>query len=961
MTVLKRKINKLLCIILCMAILTLSVLPASAAVTFPQGVDEQSAAQSAQKTDALISTLLQDMQGKSLEELVMPMLFSDSTLSQLLTEIYTSLSQNGQTLGDIGIDISPAGVAKHLTAYPSVYERVACAYSWDQVNLDGAVWGVTDKNGFANALGYAFGPFNDILYTLLCSGKYQIVGNLVTLTGDEGYQNAIVPFLNALGCREIASVSDFKSQAGANRYSMVRNIILSVISMLEYVVASPAVRLSEIMPNFAYYMTSGGFSSMIETLISPIKVKLINIIPIIDGSKLLSIIQNSEQISTDFANDPTQSINSMLQDRGIQVAQIDLEKLASCGTLTNGTVTANIAEAYTVIFMWLIDTLKLNQDKLPQLLESEQAGFDTKQMTDMLDKLFSKSTEEIFALLVSLLTATAGTNLDYAWQTPTFTPASITYTPNLTAEKYQRVVDGIDELINEFLAESSDDTIQQLVSEAIYSPELLSKLLIGIYGAMTGEQAGEMLSMIGIKASPKEFAAFLTDKQFAAVRSVLLKRSSWDKVSEDELSWGFKKGDRNGFEAALTAALKPIESMLKMLLVADKIDILGCIGIYGSNGYNTAVIPLLEALGCPPTSILTYDEYSAACAEGKCIQALLDPIFDLVDTVSKQPVAQVLSRLPNILFFISNGSAAQCIINLLTPITSLLEKFGMSLSDMGIDLEEMKNIDWNTTVKELVASVETDIVLPEIDIGLLTTCGNAVTLQSKAVYGGAFAQYTYIQADRPALMVTVLRFLVEVLKAPQNSELLDNMMGGMTDGDGGNNMFATYSSGIGEEMASMSTDETVEWLYKMFFRERAVSKNAENDDYAPTIIYVESKKSVAGKAISSVFLILLLAAVSVCIVKREIIFDRLEERRRKKLKKKHEAEIEQYRLEIQRHYLEDQERLKAQQAEGQNADPKAALKDSQMFSPHQNGTVQNVTAQDDPQSGEEPQTNEEVQ
>ena len=172
-------------------------------------------------------------------------------------------------------------------------------------------------------------------------------------------------------------------------------------------------------------------------------------------------------------------------------------------------------------------------------------------------------------------------------------------------------------------------------------------------------------------------------------------------------------------------------------------------------------------------------------------------------------------------------------------------------------------------------------------------------------------------------------------------------------------MFATYSANIGGEMEKMTVDETIEWLYKLFFRERAVSKTAGGQDYTPTIIYVESQKSKAPKIILAILFVLLVAAVIICIIKREVIFDRLEERRQKKLKKKHEAEIEQYRLEIRRRYLEEQEKLKAQQAAGQSINPGSALSEGRMFAPQETGN--NTAEQNNPQTNNKPQTNEEVQ
>ena len=42
-----------------------------------------------------------------------------------------------------------------------------------------------------------------------------------------------------------------------------------------------------------------------------------------------------------------------------------------------------------------------------------------------------------------------------------------------------------------------------------------------------------------------------------------------------------------------------------------------------------------------------------------------------------------------------------------------------------------------------------------------------------------------------------------------------------------------------DDINAMSVDEATEWLYRLFFRERAVAVYADDEDYMPTIIYKE--------------------------------------------------------------------------------------------------------------------------
>ena len=104
-------------------------------------------------------------------------------------------------------------------------------------------------------------------------------------------------------------------------------------------------------------------------------------------------------------------------------------------------------------------------------------------------------------------------------------------------------------------------------------------------------------------------------------------------------------------------------------------------------------------------------------------------------------------------------------------------------------------------------------------------------------------------------------------------------------------MFSQYSAGIGDQMAEMTTDETIEWLYKLFFRERAVSSTTGDFVYDKEIIYQpEEKKSDAPKVIIPIVIVLLLIAAFL-IWRRDRIKILFERRKAEKaLKKEAKAE-----------------------------------------------------------------------
>ena len=173
----KNKFKKFICVILSIFVLssTFSVV-ASAAYTsdYPQGVTKAQADKAVVSTDKLINYAAPLLTGKSLSDNVFPMLYNSQTLSELLVGIYSSMEQDASTLSSIGINISVSAVAKELQAYPEVYAVLSTVNTWSEADLTFSDWGVTDKVGFATALGKILSPFNNLLYTLLCSGNYEI-------------------------------------------------------------------------------------------------------------------------------------------------------------------------------------------------------------------------------------------------------------------------------------------------------------------------------------------------------------------------------------------------------------------------------------------------------------------------------------------------------------------------------------------------------------------------------------------------------------------------------------------------------------------------------------------------------------------------------------------------------------------------------------------------------------------
>lgn len=872
-----------LSVLLSLCVLLSVCTPCLAAVSYPNGVTNQSAAEAAEKTDKLVENAVSSFKNTTLENLVTTALFESETLSKLLTDIYSSLSESTDTLSKLGIDISPSGVAKGLANYPTVQKALLNSAGWAAVNLSGAKWNVYDKYDFASAVASMLSPFNNILYTVLCGGSYKI--GVIRITGSNGYETGLVPMLAALGCTWFESSATFYAQAEGNKNSMIWNTVISVFSLLEEVLDRPATKLSETLPNLAYYIKDGGLESSVNALLKPFTPHIGSLVSLFSGSQMLSLLmflQDSQKYTTNFSENINTVLSDMTEQSDIKLAPIDLDTLKSCGTVSGGKVVANIGESFTYIFTWLIDTLKLNTDKVAQMLDENS---DTKELISTVQNLLKKDSGDIFKMLVNLLTSESGNEVNYEWTKKDFTATSVSYTENLGQEKYQRVLNGIDKVMSEFAVEfGGGKTLNATLKEAIYSGTVLAKLMKGVYGALESSDMKSAVSALGISISPNAVASHLRNSGYYTASSYLSGTYGWKNISEDRLASCFKNGSRSYFETALTAVLMPFEPVFEMLFANGTLTVLDSINIPGTNGYNTAVIPVLEALGCPDGHILTYSQYEKCKGSEKIVSTIVRPVLDLVDKICKKPVYTLTEILPNLLYFVSNGSLMQCLENLVKPFTDLSESAGIDLSSLGLNIEKIKKTDIIGKIEKAVPNLAKDTLkLEKPDLKSVAGIGSVASVKSKRTFDGKRETVYIVKADQTAVLITLLRYFVDAIRAPENSKVVSEMM---APKDGDNSMFSQYSSGIGDQMAEMTTDETIEWLYKLFFRERAVSTTTGVYVYDKEIIYQpENKKSNAPKIIIPIVIVLLLIAAFL-IWRRDRIKVLIERRKAEKALKK---------------------------------------------------------------------------
>ena len=866
--------KKTLAVLLAVLLAALCALPAAAAVSMPAGYTEQQVEAAIPKADALVKALMQtSSEMPDVKKTVYGMLYADETLSALFSEIYTAFDENRSTLSALGLDFSVQRVADALQGFPGVYAVLNGQTDWAAVlpKAKDLKWNVSDRAAFGAALSGMLAPLNDLLFALLCGGSYQIT-RLVSVTGANGYENALVPLLRSLGCPSVMTQASFTADAQKDRYAMVKDLANMLLDALDNMLETPVQSLCAYLPGIAYYLKNGGLSGTLSTLMEPLKLK----IAVFTLPGVSRLMENTDMFSSGM------DLSAMLSkadlgavtgsDAELQLPEIDLDALAACGSAqVDGSFVPNKAQAFITILYWVFDAARQNAGALP----SDFASFSS----------FLKKDNAALAVVVLKILHETGTpkTLEYTWVYPAHTAGTAPDVAGLSRENVVRMLDMIDGTLNEFLVEFTDmGDLESLVKKSVYSSRLVTELAAGVYGALYTPETAQLGALLGIDASPAGVAAAVRRSYPAAART-LANCSSWEKVKTNGVSWGFADGSRDGFVNAVTAVLTPLAPVLRFLLAEGSMRLFDAVTLGGSNGYNTAVVPLLEGLGCDPQTIVPYETYKAS-ADSALITNLLKPLTALLDSLGKTPVRTLCSLLPELAYFMTSEQPAQCLKNLLYPVTQTLADLGLS-ELLPSQLTDMELPDVQTLLSSVTAGTGLDMELPAPDLKLLASLGVAEQRESRRVINGGKAQYTYIAADEPAVLVTLLRYVLGAAKGADTSGLLAGFSMGGSPAESGMDMSAVYTEKVTAQLKEMTADETIVWLYDLLFAETPKKETSEKNVEIPTIIYEEQPDHTArNRVIATAVVLALFTGLIIFFVKYD--FGQAKARRKRKREKR---------------------------------------------------------------------------
>ena len=362
---------------------------------------------------------------------------------------------------------------------------------------------------------------------------------------------------------------------------------------------------------------------------------------------------------------------------------------------------------------------------------------------------------------------------------------------------------------------------------------------------------------------------------FSSAASTLRRCSTWSQVGT--VNWGFTDGSasaQTGFVKALAALTRPVNDVLAAFLAEGNVNLasvaaqllkdfdvnttvtngdfnvqiilsnstltinftnnanpgsktssvvvdlvpvieqLSMLTIAGGNGYESAVIPLLNAFNVECKS---YDQYlkDYRNAKDNLIINILNPIVDFLNDVTAAPFDTLTAALPKLAEFLDNNGLGKVVNNLLSPITALIDVLnenginvdslieqitGKSLKDLlegliGMDLGNVKleltNLDESLNIQ--------DILIPLVN-GLLKD--NGINIKLDNIDWGKLASLS----NQGQVLVTVLRYIENVLI--KNAAAINSLLSGI-DAIKSNKTILNILDSIFGQIATAKRDDIV--------------------------------------------------------------------------------------------------------------------------------------------------------
>ena len=740
----------------------------------------------------------------------------------------------------LGMGLYPNQVAGYIDGFDSVRNQLyAAGGSWNNLTKDGKFtldWGIDSikpenyssteqfieakKTRFMNAMSESFDAILPVVRVLFGDwGGYNATVNKagygeyigiklnadlnLTASGCAGYSDLVTPILEALGCDNIPSYDTVKGYTTSKQF--VNAIFNPLIDFVENELAKkPVETLCSVLPNLAYAVPMDKLWERFQYLNIRLNYKandsILNIQVVNDHYDLrLSDFVNKNSLGLDFDVSSFSSIISYVvgmfvkdvdsstlpvMNSGELITYASLDKNASTKRRNGNRInfTADKADVFMAVLDYL--TRCLGSDDFVNKLYKQFSKDDemTPELKTIIQNIYTSIGDEngnmALAAIIELLNQTEYALKGYEWVQASsavgtvegVTPASkvyLSYNNDWTKKAADYVGNNLDSIVSAALETAgSDIDLSKSITDAIN----------GLFTNKTVTGAAKGL------ASIIDLPQKITDLIKTELGVDLTEYYKYRDIDES-YDWGFTDGDRDGFSKAFLKVLEPLEPLFGFLFKGEEVHIFknsADLVLFGNEGYDAALVPLLEALGCDVKSAAGFEAEDTA-------KVVLETVFERLDELEKDPINTIAELLPGVVYYLSSNAFSVGIRNLLHPIYVIIDTirpvYAVDLQALADALSTPDGLE-NLNASYFVSKIEelTGLKLT----GLATLCEDvskviATKYDSKSnfltkndnAYKGAYIDGTF---DRGDMVTVVISYLLDILKDEDNAKVIDSLL-----------------------------------------------------------------------------------------------------------------------------------------------------------------------------------------
>ena len=753
----------------------------------------------------------------------------------------------------LGADLTQWKDSYKFEAYDKANTYEGTEYGLQYRTVDGVkTYAIGSPDNFADGLAVILQPAERLLGWLLMGESYGFFvdnktgnvdpagvrqnGELIRLTGADGYDAALTVLLEALGCKGLK-----KANAYANCGEMLSAVIKSVVARIDELLKDPVNEVFALIPEIIYFINAGGLNSVVNNLAGAVVALLKEAEPLtgkaVDIDTLLTeVIKKAlgdkapadfrftlEGVNLQWAIDFAEMFTGLEIGDAIgygleKFALGVVEKYESASSYYNETYKMRFAtdhngedkardraDLITILFSVVLDVLEYdpegngtypNADALAKLINNDKVT--AKMIRDIIKVLKGYVIDGVkpidwfyFDADKSVYTTDAAGNRVVKNPLPEFDENSVnnvpentinylTYASDWNKDTAQYLDDNLEAIIAEVLALTGkgNTTVAEIIAEKfsltdLYTADNLNAIVKEV--KKLTDQIGETLtSMVGMVLGA-DLTAYNTMK-----------------FTDAEIT------DRTTFVNGLVRVLTPLTPLLDWLLFGDSLkffsakdtpvstDVTDLINITGYEGYSTGLVPILEALG------VVLPDCTAATSTTDILGDVVDALLTRVENILADPVNEVLGLLPNILYFINANGISASVQNLLGAVFGLLDTVNPILGDKKIDVNALindllakNNINATVDINDLDLLAVVKVIEAATGLKITETVkankidnfriGNIEYFRSSNGKAAFRMKYSDTQG-RIDMLTVVINFLVEVITADGNAEALEKLL-----------------------------------------------------------------------------------------------------------------------------------------------------------------------------------------